>query len=880
MIDISKVKDERKDINIKSIQANTLYAKNNFKSTGAEDKKEPFLDIGSAVITDSLFAKYMLHHGARVNSRDNSDDFIVMKFDYGIKGVMTPDELRTYYYKNGATVVWEKKDKDGEVVYRSEPILYKMLYRTPGKAKEGDCVFIKEKLYDTALKYLTMNLWDKMPEENANIVAMSAYAPLTTATAIDYITIPMENILIVKDKEVSAMFSALPVRIHNVVHTAPNNKTYTRKECYVDRSADKCEVKNVLWDGMGLCSEELFPDNMDGFIYCRSHFFKSCLFRGDIQQYFKDKYKEKYETATVYDMFGNVFKVKDIKVIITDNSIKWIKFKDLMGKDDKSAYDYYKKYMKKHKEEFAIVKTSHPSKWGGLQRSSYQMNNSLPCTDRNILENIAECSVDYCNDLKLSHEAFIEHLKIDATNRYSINNVLIALDEWNKDFKYTDYFKKKRDDIISKFKNERLKQDGKLLQNGDNLTICGNPMALLIYVVGEDYLNDPCFKVIKNGIQCYTTRFADSESLAAFRSPHNSPNNVLHLVNTYSEEMQKYFPKLGNNVVVVNGIRTDIQYRANGQDYDTDSFYVTNQPDMAKLAEYAYINYPTIINDIPLNGDKVYSKSMESYAQMDNQIASSQTATGESSNIAQLALSYYYDGGGVSEELEDVFIICSVLAQCSIDGAKRIYDVEVNKELARLRELPCMKPIDGKRYPVFYANIQKRKKLKGGKKKKIEDNQVRKFNCPMDILADIIEEKVIDKRKHKELYTDNKPLSVVFKYKPDGNRDRKQIKDIKSIVEEYSAEVDKLDKTDEKYSDKRNREFKKCMDKINRKNIKSSTMAALIDCAFNEKSEIRDRMLVALYDYALNKSDGDEAEIFLKCFKKIVKIGIKPPENP
>ena len=40
-----------------------------------------------------------------------------------------------------------------------------------------------------------------------------------------------------------------------------------------------------------------------------------------------------------------------------------------------------------------------------------------------------------------------------------------------------------------------------------------------------------------------------------------------------------------------------------------------------------------------------YNKSMESYAKMDNAISASQYAVGYASNIAQLALSYYYDGG-------------------------------------------------------------------------------------------------------------------------------------------------------------------------------------------------------------------------------------------
>lgn len=857
-------------IKIRSIQANSLYLLNNYVETENKEDKKPRLDCGIAVINDSLFADYMKHHAVAVNKKGRSKDFIVLKFDYGVKNGMSAKKLREYYYENGASVPWDIYNKDG-VVVDTKTIHYKMLMRSTGKAKEGDCIFIRENLHRTALKYITMDLWDKMPAENAPIVGMSAYAPLVTATAIDYIKIPMENILIVKDEDVCAMVKAVSVKTHDVPYEK-KTKVYHRKECYVDRTCEKSEVKNTLWDGMGLIADELFPKNngMDGFIYCRGHFFKSCLFRGNIQEYFKDYFGDDYETATVTDMFGNTFLVKDIKVIITENSIKWIKFIDIMGGSEKAAYKYYKKFMKKHDEKFEIVKTAHSSKYGELQRSSYQINNSLPCTDRVILERIAKESIDYCNALKTSHDAFMKHLAVNASKRYSINNVLIALDGWNDDFRYTEYFKEKKNKIICKFKNDRLKL-GKLLQHGDNLTICGNPIALLMKVTGQDFLEEPCFKRIDNGIQCYTTRFKDGERLAGFRSPHNAPNNIVHLVNTYSEEIQRYFPKLGNNVIVINGIGTDVQERLNGQDLDTDSIYTTNQPDIVEIAENAYINFPTIINDIALKGNSQYKKDMKSYAKMDSKIASSQYAIGMASNIAQLALSYYYDSGCKSRELEDVFIICSVLAQVAIDSAKRIFDVNVNGELSRISSLLCMQPKDGKKYPVFYAKIQELKRNGSKKKKEIKESEIRQFNCPMEILADIIEENVIDLRKHKEFISCTCNLNTVFQYKTSRIRDSKQYKKIISIVQEYDKEVNKLDISKNGYSNAVYNLFEDCMTKLRNITINKGTMYSLIAYAFAQNGDIRDRLLTVLYD--------KDSKKFLDCFKKSAKSPARIPES-
>ena len=103
--------------------------------------------------------------------------------------------------------------------------------------------------------------------------------------------------------------------------------------------------------------------------------------------------------------------------------------------------------------------------------------------------------------------------------------------------------------------------------NGDNLTVCGNPYALLLYSVGGDYEKDPTLMQEFGSIQCYTKRFGNGEYLAAFRNPHNSPNNICYLHNVYSDEMDRYFA-FSNNILAVNCIHTDIQDRANGMDED------------------------------------------------------------------------------------------------------------------------------------------------------------------------------------------------------------------------------------------------------------------------------------------------------------------------
>lgn len=912
-----KIKNDKgnKDtaIRIKSIQANNLLRKNN----GDQDA---FLGAGNAMINNSLFAEYMRKHGVTVNTRNFSYDFIIMKFDFGIKGdenipKMTENELRHYFYENGATVTWESYDKEGNIIEgKTKQIHYKMLMRSTGKAKEGACIFICEKLHKKALDYITMKLYDKMPFNNANIVGLSAYSTLITATAIDYISIPLANIFVAKDESVSTMKQALTVKVEKVQEIKqkldysetesyinqfnltfykmkqkndPNLKQIRKtkaaliekgieieecpvkeeieyvERCYVERKDEESAIVNTLWDGMGLIDDSIFPDDMDGFIYCRSHFFKSCLFRGNIQQYFKDYYGDKFDHAVVTDMLGREIKVSDIKVVITENSLKWMKFVDWMGGTCESAFMYYNKFMKKHGERFAIVKTGHSSKWGELQRSSYQMNGSLPTTDEDILKEVAKVSIDYCSNLKLDHNAFREHLKITGTSKYSFNNVLLALDDWNEDFKRTKYFNDKKVDIISRFKKERL-QLGKLLQYGDNLTICGNLVSLLMKVVGKDFLQEECFESIEDGIQCYTPRFNEGERIAGFRSPHNSPNNIVHLINVYPPSIQKYFPKLGKNVIVINGIGTDVQSRLNGQDLDTDAIYATNQKQIVELARKAYKEYPTIINGIKSVDISSYNKSMESYAKMDNAISASQYAVGYASNIAQLALSYYYDGGGNDREIEDIFIICSVLAQVAIDSAKRNFEIEVEPELSKISHFACMK--HKPQYPRFYAGVQKLK-AKYSKRRRVEmlDSDIGDFNCPMDIIYRIIDKEVIDLRKNKNLIEETISLGTLVADAVDiENVDRKQRQKVISIVNDYSKVVGSVNREQKDYQNVREREFNACMMKLKNMTIKRNVMHSLIQYAFErENAKIRDNLLTVLFDKDQN--------IFLQYFKKTEK---------
>lgn len=888
-----------------------------------------------AVLPDSLFSRYMYSSLTRIKNSDVYSNFLTVRTSYNVtyrdhegdkKGVpVSCNDLRNQYYKDGIDYTFIVRNRSGEEIGKITKH-FVMLMRNPSKAKKGECIFIEESLlFLKAIRFLTMGLYDKMKEqyENApdtlfNIVGMSAYQTLTTAAAGDgYIQIPLNNILIIKDREVlsdpmkAAVVKSVPVqyrkfeidfddsKVEKIINRhdctfnpeTAKEKGYTligksredlsangirvngkypgehhyvddekRKQCTVVR-VDDYEIPNILWDGQGLCDSSIMPEGTEGFIYCRSHFFKSCLFAGNIQEFFKDYCAEHgidYETVTTEktDMFKRKLKLCDIKAVISDKSIKWLKFVDLMGGKESKAFRYWRNFMKEHGNWFEIVKTVHHSKLGEYQKSAYQMNNSVPSTDRSILQSVANCSIEYYNRLKNNDAEYLKYLAM-TKNRFNINEVLLAMVGWNSDFTKTELFREKKSKDLNKLKNEMLA--GRLWQKADNLTIMDNPMSMLLTAVGDKApLNEDCFSVMADGVQCYTPKFKDGERLAAFRNPHNSPNNIIHLYNVYPEKLLKYFPNIGENVIVFNAIGTDTQARLNSQDCDSDFVYVTNQPELAELARIAYVEYPTIINAVEEKGVSEYHFCPEDFAKMDNAISAAQISIGVSTDLAQMALSYYYAGKMKSRELEDIFIILSVIGQISIDLAKKNFDINVVNEINRIKRLSCMKSGLVAR---FMADAKKIK----NPKKKYSEGTVQRMNCPMDIMAEIIEEETI---QYPENRKERLPVRKFFdenilKMKADNRKAER----LAQVIQKYNDSMQKirtnygLDEEDEAYFVLKNSVLNNALHKIGNKNIDQAIVIKLIIEAIDgEYTDVQNTMLNFLYQMA--------PELFLKCFVK------------
>ena len=768
-------------------------------------------------------------------------------------------EIRDLFYNEGVDITYKTKNKDGSLK-KQQTIHYEMLFRTSAKAKLGQVIFINSKLYKKAYDWLTIGLGDKMQKDNAKIVEMSAYAPLTTSTIIGTIHIPVEDILILKDQDSFFETIADVVRAEEYV----DSRGRTKKKCVVSRENTK--VKNTLWDGMGLieCDPEYLrlPDYINGMALMRNHLFKVCCVKTRLQKFFKDWCSENgydYETHQVQDMFGNWRYLKDIKLITTDNATKFKKFVDIMGGTPEKAYDYWCDRIRADGCVWGIVKTDHESKLGKYQQLSYQMVNTLPCSKDDV-KTIAQDSIDYVELIKSDNDEFEKFLRKNA-NEINHYNMLADMYEHNNKFAESTWFREEKRKIISNYVHKLRK--GKIFVEGDNLTVFGNPYALLLYAVGEDWRDDPTFQKEEECIQCYTPRFNSGEYLGAFRNPQNSPNNICYLHNVYSKYFERYF-EFSNNIMAVNCIETDIQDRANGMDFDSDFMLVTNQKEIVKSAKICYENYPTVVNALKESGI-TYNNTKTDYAVMDNKFSGSQMGIGWSSNLAQLAMTYYWTEGAKEEpdkrllkEYYDNFTILAVLAQVQIDSCKRSFEIDGEEEIKRISKLPCMsmtKTIeadDGKiktikcDFPEFMKYTRDIPYTKDGKelpyetvsknKRKLRNRINEDLQCPMNWLEEWLD-------KIQNISNTNTVPTKEFFIKMQGRPNDRQMSAIMNLVKEYDDCVKSSNisppKTDDEYVFTIVEKANAILDKLQAINVRNVlTINRLIEVALGLSSEI------------------------------------------
>lgn len=640
-------------------------------------------------IPEGLLDKFFIYDAEKqayyVKRRKNSNG--TLSKETLIPTKETKREVRTWLYENGF-------DIDG--------VHYVRYKRSAGSSREGHCLFIAEPLYED------MMAWSSCGLDSENVVdqaSWQAYISLTLSSIEKKIHIPRQSILIIKDQY--SCFSDTVVRVSELC----GGLTADRAEV---------EIKNAIWDGEALLDSSVFAENGyadKGMMLLRNRFFKTCAFNTNLQAWFADNGITKPSQLSGY-CSAKTRSIKDIKLVITESSLKYLKFKP----DEVSLGEWFEKWLDnifvdKESSLFGVVKTDKATgpMCNKMVKTNYQLLNTLALSEEDT-GRLLEQSLDFLHAMQCDPMYVRYHANLFVADSYDeedssttenyrqrlISDIMRRTD----DFEGTVFYRNYRAELCRSFK-ERLKH-GRVLINGGYHTLLGNGMEFLKAIIDKNYIVDE--PIALSGEEIYAPKFADGETLLCERSPHITMGNLFVAKNKYVPAIEKYF-NLGSarSIVCVNAIRSNLQQRLNGCDYDSDSMLITNNPILRDVASKNYNNFLVPYCDVLPGGKVSYSTSPKDLSELDVKI--SENKIGEIVNLSQFLNSLYWDKlyRGERTDLDLLYAdICklAVLSGMEIDKAKRLFNVSADSVLAELRVYKeRYKEEHDKKVPEFFAFI-------------------------------------------------------------------------------------------------------------------------------------------------------------------------------
>ena len=675
-------------------------------------------------ISDMLIGKYF-EYDAETRSYKRSDKTIPSD--------VTCQEIREYLYTYGF-------DIDG--------VHYVRYKRSAGASRDGRCLFIAEPLYADMMSWSSCDLSGDTASDQAS---WQAYIALTLSSIENTIELPKKAILVIRDRVSRFTADAVCVK-----------ETDTHD---LMAEEEETEVENVIWDGEALLDAGVFFENgynEHGMMLLRNRFFKTCAFNTNLQDWFFDN-----DITEISQLAGftTARKIEDIKLVVTESSIKYFKFmpKDMpLAEKCKRWLDAM--YEGKNNSTFGVVKADHdaPLMDGRMAYTNYQLLNTLGLT-REGIGKLLEPSFDYLQAM-LNKSPFLRYQINMTTDHATIaEKELPDLAKYRRDtvldmscrtplFEQTEFYKSFRSDTTKYFK-KRLKK-GRVAVCGNYEVLFGNAYEFLVALTDEDYEPTESFS-LEDGQVC-TTGFAHGDTVLCARSPHITMGNLYLAENVHCYDLLRYF-NLTPNIICVNAIESNIQQRLNGCDYDSDSMLVTNDPWIIAGVTSCYNILKVPVCKAEPIGKTDYDNTPKSLARLDQTIAKNKI--GEIVNLSQFLNCLLWDSLFREDEACDYvpmqvyYDICilAVMSGMEIDKAKRLYSADSSKVLARLRHYrKNFKKKHGGNLPAFYKYIV------GDESADVGENTV-SLEAPMAFVHD-----AVASHTGRAAYTKTIPLSELF----------------------------------------------------------------------------------------------------------------------
>lgn len=650
---------------------------------------------------------------------------------------------------------WPKMVKEiynkGFYVYDGKTYKHYVEYkRNANNAKNGKHVFILEKYYDKMMKWSWMNDKTLLTAINAedeekdaglklSLTDAKAYECLVRSGIIGLAKIEPEQILVVKDIKhafQSDFWIADIVKDNNenldVVYRDPNQESTGKTE-------------NDVFDGECLIDTAVFENNTEIFhqkgqsadkamMLLRNHFFKSCGFRTRIQDYYKEYFKKvspdvAYEDIKLKDCFGNTVYAKDVRMIVTENSCKFLKFSHLYKKETelKSKNAIFKTWKKAVKADgclFGIVEFDERSSKNPRCQWTYQMINSIPLSESEV-RTLAEPSLEFYKELKEDLETYKVYVGGKVVERMdelptSTDMFLLKMLSYNEAFSQTEIFKEKRyRDCEAYLKKLRR---GKIKIDANYSVLCSMPFELLQWSLIPQGDNKKSLKTQEEWIanlkpvldkgEVYQANLEQNQQVTLCRNPHVYGGNIVAAKNKKVLELGEWFyfnmPDNPRDIIVVSPWEWDIMNALNGADFDSDTVLcICNNIVNDKVRKTIYYNNKRLF-PIPHDATgkaetkKAFYHDYSQLYEIDKKLA--QNYIGEIIDYSQILNSYlmnrfpkeekalcdekYLQMASMSLLVQfylDQIVKLSVLSGIEIDKAKHVSSIDSIKELCNCR---------------------------------------------------------------------------------------------------------------------------------------------------------------------------------------------------
>ena len=793
----------------KDVVDNTLEIKNKKRYSATFDYSLDFIQLQKLNNTAFYYDNEKLY----------SNLIVSVKFTYSSDNYTTT-QLRHKLYTDGFNLLI-----NGQIIH------YVRYKRSAGASRLGKVLFIEEKYYDEMMNWSLCGI--DIKNRKLDLASLESYCALSLSSIESTIKIKPNEILLINDYESTFTDDV-------IVSKEENGELITSEE--------ETTITNSIWDGQSLLDSSKFTGQYrnKSMLLLRNRFFKSNCLNTNITLYMKERFKEDYNKATITDLYGNEVKVKDIKLITTPNSVKYLKFND------------YNTWLN-NLIDFGIVKTDKPSheESGTMTRLNYQIINTLDLYEQDI-EKLLEQEFNYFNLLKNNLFAIRHYLKIKQNSMYepdSTDDFIYGMLSINNNIANTELFAKYKRKIMDSFAR-RLKEC-RILVNGTHATIFGNVYEMLTASTGD-------FTQILFNNEVYAPFFTEKQIFMA-RNPHITMGNVVITNNTNNDLLKKYF-RISNEIIIINSINNNILQQLNGSDFDGDSVIITDSELL--INKSIKMKVPTTL----VKAVKILEEyTLTNLANLD--VRTSKNYIGEIVNLSQYLNSLFWHNRRNNLPTEDIYNnICSLcsLSNIEIDRAKRETSINTQKELKKIRDKYSITKIRPYYFKVFTSGYE-----------------YKKLNCPTDILLEIVEKK---SRKRSKRISKKASFTSLFKNTNINmnNIDYDKIKLIITIIYDFTKETKQI------YSSTKDRQEKyalyiqekeKCISLIKNMPIEADEIKYIInlyDRAQSEKNKteeekilinIRRKLFTILYNY--------NAKQFMNIFKETkeeIEI-LTPDEN-